>query len=99
MNEKLLLLFLPKAWYSEKAAKFCEISTLLLSVFTVEKSKVEFLQNFVTFSKHTNFTVCRGGEPQYIVPQQNVFLELRQKIQHKAGFLVRSTKVSQMKVK
>ena len=45
------------------------------------------------------FTVRRGGEPQYIVPRQNVFLELRQKIQHKAGFLVRSTKVSQMKVK
>ena len=27
--------------YSEKATKFCEISNLLLSVFTADKSKVE----------------------------------------------------------
>ena len=33
--------------YSEKATKFCEISTLLLSVCTViDKSKVEISQNF-----------------------------------------------------
>ena len=30
-----------KLIYSEKATKFCEISNLLLSVFTVDKSKVE----------------------------------------------------------
>ena len=41
--------------YSEKAAKFCEISTLLLSVCTVDKSKVEISQNFVAFSDYTNF--------------------------------------------
>ena len=29
--------------YSEKVTKFCEISTLLLSVCTVHKSKVEIL--------------------------------------------------------
>ena len=43
--------------YSEKATKFCEISTLLLSVCTVDESKVEILQNFVAFSEYTNFTL------------------------------------------
>ena len=40
----------------EKATKFCEISTLLLFVCTVDKSKVVILQNFVAFSEYTNFT-------------------------------------------
>ena len=42
--------------YSEKATKFREISTLLLSVRTVDKSKVEISQNFVAFSEYINFT-------------------------------------------
>ena len=33
----------------------CEISTLLLSVWTVDKIKVEISQNFVAFSEYTNF--------------------------------------------
>ena len=41
--------------YSEKATKFCETSTLLLSVFTVDKSKEEISQNFVAFSEYMNF--------------------------------------------
>ena len=41
--------------YSEKAKKFCEISTLLLSLCTVDKSKVEISQNFVAFSEYMNF--------------------------------------------
>ena len=41
--------------YSEKATKFCERSTLLLSVCTVYKSKVEISQNFVAFSECMNF--------------------------------------------
>ena len=45
-----------KCKYSEKATKFCEISTLLLSVCTVDKSKKEISQNFVAFSEYTNFT-------------------------------------------
>ena len=44
--------------YSEKATKFCEISTLLLPVCTVDKSKVEISQNFVAFSEYTNFNQC-----------------------------------------
>ena len=42
--------------YSEKARKFCEISTLLLTVCTAVKSKVEILKNFVAFSEYMNFT-------------------------------------------
>ena len=41
--------------YSEKATKFCEISTLLLTGTTQDKSKVEILQNFVAFSEYMNF--------------------------------------------
>ena len=41
--------------YSEKATKFCEISTLLLCTVHTDKSKVEVLQNFVAFSEYTNF--------------------------------------------
>ena len=39
----LLLKFI----YSEKATKFCEISTLVLSYVVPVKSKVEVSQNFV----------------------------------------------------
>ena len=46
--------------YSEKATKFCEISTLLLLSYVVPvKSKVEILQNFVTFSEYMNFMVIQ----------------------------------------
>ena len=38
--------FIIKFIYSEKATKFCEIFTLLLTVSTVVKSKVKILQNW-----------------------------------------------------
>ena len=41
--------------YSEKAAKFCEIFPLLLTVCTVVKSKGKISQNFVAFSEYMNF--------------------------------------------
>ena len=41
--------------YSEKATKFCEIFSLLLTVCTVVKSKVKISQNFLAFSKYMNF--------------------------------------------
>ena len=44
-----------KFMYSEKATKFCEIFTLLLTVCTVVKSKVKISQNFVAFSECMNF--------------------------------------------
>ena len=40
--------------YSEKATKFCEISTLLLSYVVPVKSKVEISHNFVAFSEYMN---------------------------------------------
>ena len=40
--------------YSEKATKFCKISTLLLSYVVPVKSKVEVSQNFVAFSEYIN---------------------------------------------
>ena len=49
------LLGLLKFIYSEKATKFCEISTLLLSYVVPVKSKVKILQNFVAFSEYMNF--------------------------------------------
>ena len=39
----------------EKATRFCEISTLLLSTVHADKSKVETLQNFAAFSEYMNF--------------------------------------------
>ena len=44
-----------KFTYSEKATKFCEIFTLLLTVCTVVKSKVKISQNFLAFSEYMNF--------------------------------------------
>ena len=44
-----------KLVYSEKATKFYEISTLLLSTVHTDKSKVEISQNFVAFSEYMNF--------------------------------------------
>ena len=43
--------------YSGKATKFFEIFTLLLSVWTVDKSKVKISQNCLAFSEYTNFTI------------------------------------------
>ena len=41
--------------YSEKATKFCKISTLLLSYVVPVKSKVEISKNFVAFSEYMDF--------------------------------------------
>ena len=42
--------------YSEKAMKFCKISTLLLYYVVQVKSKVDISQNFEAFSEYMNFT-------------------------------------------
>ena len=44
--------------YSEKATKFCEIFTLLLSIVHTDKSKVKISQIFVAFSEYMNFRPC-----------------------------------------
>ena len=41
--------------HSEKATKFCEIFTLLLTTVHTVKSKVKISQNFVAFSEYMNF--------------------------------------------
>ena len=41
--------------YSEKATKFCEISTVDLSYVVMVKSTVEISQNFEAFSEYMNF--------------------------------------------
>ena len=51
--------------YSEKATKFCEISTVDLSYVVTVKSTVEILQNFVAFSEYMNFTISRITELLY----------------------------------
>ena len=43
--------------YSEKATKFCEISTVDLSYVVPVKSKVEISQNFVAFSEYMNLKI------------------------------------------
>ena len=55
--------------YSEKATKFCEISTSDLIVLI--KSKVEISQNCVAFSEHKNFTL--------VLPEWLFFWEVKQK--------------------
>ena len=47
--------FMLKFIDSEKATKFWEIFTLLLSTVHKDKSKVEISQNFVAFSEYMNF--------------------------------------------
>ena len=42
--------------YSEKATKFYEIFTLLMSYVVSVKTKVKISQNFVAFSEYINFT-------------------------------------------
>ena len=59
MHDETLLLFV-KFIYSEKATKFCEISTLDLSYVVTVKSSVEILQNFVAFSEYMNFNNLSG---------------------------------------
>ena len=48
-----------KFMYSEKATKFCEIFTLLLSYVVPVESKVKISQNFLAFSEYTNFTLTK----------------------------------------
>ena len=47
--------YLLKFIYSEKATKFSEIFTLLLSYVVPVKSKVKISQNLVAFSEYLNF--------------------------------------------
>jgi hypothetical protein len=50
-----VVVFSVKFIYSEKATKFCEISTIDLSYVVKVKSTVEISQNFVGFLEYMNF--------------------------------------------
>ena len=54
--------FLLKFIYSEKATKFCEISTVDLSYVVTIKSTVAISKNFVAFSEYMNFTQAYNGD-------------------------------------
>ena len=57
--------------YSEKATKFCEIFTLLLTTEHTVKSKVKISQHFVAFSEYMNFTrSCFVQAPYLLILQQ-----------------------------
>ena len=51
-----MLLYMVKFIYSEKATKFCDISTVDLSYVVPVKSTVKILQNFVAFSEYMKFS-------------------------------------------
>ena len=53
--------------YSEKATKFCEIFTLLLSTVHTDKSKVNISQNFLAFSEYMNFKDIENYSPRALV--------------------------------
>ena len=50
-----IYLVLLKFIYSEKATKFCKLSTVDLSYVVTVKSTVEISQSFVAFSEYMNF--------------------------------------------
>ena len=52
-------MYLLKFMYSEKATKFCEISTVDLSYIVTVKSTVDTSQNFVAFSDYKNFNAVK----------------------------------------
>ena len=54
--EGLAIQYIVKFIYSEKAPKFCKISTIDLSYVVPAKSTVDISQNYVAFSEYMNFT-------------------------------------------
>jgi hypothetical protein len=48
--------------YSEKATKFCEISTINLTTVHTVKSKVEISQNFMAISEYMNYMIQSHAE-------------------------------------
>ena len=79
-NPKSCSFFTKKFIYSEKATKFYKISTLLLSLCTVDKSKVENLQHFVAFSEYTNF--IKVHHIQYVKCVTNKTTKYPAKVRH-----------------
>ena len=61
--------------HSEKATKFCKISTLNLSYVVTVKSTVEISQNFVAFSEYMNFkSLEQLGFDSFKVPTSLIWI-------------------------
>ena len=71
-----MLFRVEKFIYSEKATKFCKISTLLLTTVHTVKRKVEILQKFVAFSDYMNFMWGQKLHLRHIIINQNRRLNL-----------------------
>ena len=73
-----LLVYIVKFIYSEKATKFCEIFTLLLSYVVPVKSKVKISQNFEAFSEYINFSnFTNSSTKQLLVKEQDFTSDLK----------------------
>ena len=59
--------------YSEKATKFCEISTVDLSYVVPVKSTVEISQNFMAFSEYINFILVLYDEAKWLISSSDSF--------------------------
>ena len=59
--------FMVKFIHLEKATKFCEIFSLLLTGTTQDKRKVKISQNFLAFSEYMNFNKCIVRTIRYVV--------------------------------
>ena len=66
--------------YSEKATKFCKVSTLLVTVCAVVKIKVEISQNFVAFSEYINFNKLKKYCITKIVAKFSKKLQIAKKV-------------------
>ena len=66
--------------YSDKATKFCEIFTLLLTVCTVIKSKVKILQHFVAFLEYIKYKMKFSTVFFLGIDEYSIFLGKKQTV-------------------
>ena len=82
-NEDLQLL---KFIYSEKAAKFCETSTLLLSYVVTDKSKVEISQNVLAFLEYMNMVAKSDWQGTMTIFHWNFLIKPELELERERNF-------------